>query len=60
MANAANLIQRLVEIQSGARHRSPALIAEDEQLMDSLRRNLQQESNPAAEPPNNGAVGFKF
>ena len=34
----AELMQRLLEIQSGGRQRSPELIAEDERLMDSLRK----------------------
>jgi len=39
--NFAELIQRLLEIQSGGRQRSPELIAEDERLMDGLqKRNL--------------------
>jgi hypothetical protein len=40
MENYADLMQRLLEIQSGER-RSPKLIAEDERLMQSLqKRNL--------------------
>jgi len=38
MENFAELMQRLLEIQSGERHRSPQLIAEDERLMDGLRK----------------------
>jgi hypothetical protein len=37
MENFAELIQRVLEIQSGGRQRSPELIAEDERLMDGLR-----------------------
>ena len=37
MENFAELMQRLLEIQSGER-RSPKLIAEDEQLMRSLQK----------------------
>jgi hypothetical protein len=37
MENFANLMQRLLEIQSGGRQRSPELIAEDERLMEGLR-----------------------
>jgi len=41
MENFAELMQRLLEIQSGGRQRSPELIAEDERLMDALqKRNL--------------------
>jgi hypothetical protein len=37
----AELMQRLLEIQSGPRERSPKLIAEDRRLMDGIRkRNL--------------------
>src|ERR1700691_4135135 len=36
MENFAELMQRLLEIQSGGRQRSPELIAEDERLMDGL------------------------
>jgi hypothetical protein len=35
--NIAGLMQRLIEIQSGERRRSPDLIAEDERLMEGLR-----------------------
>jgi hypothetical protein len=38
MENFAELMQRLLEIQSGGRQRSPKLIAEDERLMDGLRK----------------------
>jgi hypothetical protein len=38
MENLADLMQRLLEIQSGGRQRSPELIAEDERLMDGLRK----------------------
>jgi hypothetical protein len=37
MENFADLMQRLLEIQSGGRERSPELIAEDERLMKGLR-----------------------
>jgi hypothetical protein len=38
MENFAELMQRLLEIQSGGRQRSPELIAEDERLMDGLQK----------------------
>jgi len=38
MENFADLIQRLLEIQSGGRQRSTQLIAEDEQLIDGLQK----------------------
>jgi hypothetical protein len=46
MENIAELMQRLLEIQSGGRQRSPALIAEDKCLMDGL----QQKSSLAGKP----------
>jgi hypothetical protein len=39
MEDFAELMQRLLEIQSGGRQRSPELIAEDERLMDALRES---------------------
>jgi hypothetical protein len=45
MENLSDLMERLLEIQSGER-RSPKLIAEDEQLM----RSLQQKRNLAGKP----------
>jgi hypothetical protein len=38
MENFAMLMQRLLEIQSGGRQRSPELIAEDERLMDGPQK----------------------
>jgi hypothetical protein len=38
MENFAELMQRLLEIQSGGRQRSPELIAEDVRLMDALQK----------------------
>ena len=40
MENFAELMQRLLEIQSGGRQRSPEAIAEDERLMDRLQRRI--------------------
>jgi hypothetical protein len=40
MENFAELMQRLLEIQSGGRQRSPELIEEDARLMDRLKRTL--------------------
>jgi molybdenum-dependent DNA-binding transcriptional regulator ModE len=37
MENFDELIQRLLEVQSGGRQRSSKLVAEDERLMDGLR-----------------------
>jgi hypothetical protein len=41
MKNFAELMQRLLEIQSGGRQRSPELIAEDKRLMDALQKRDQ-------------------
>ena len=41
----AELMQRLLEIQSGGRQRSPELIAEDEQLMDGLQTKVSQDGS---------------
>jgi len=38
MENLAELMQRLLEIQSSGRQGSPELIAEDERLMDGLQK----------------------
>jgi hypothetical protein len=41
MEDFTELMQRLLEIQSGGRQRSPELIAKDERLMEGLqKRNL--------------------
>jgi hypothetical protein len=45
----AELMQRLLEIQSGGRQRSPELIAEDARLLDDL-----QKRNLAGKPPQPG------
>jgi hypothetical protein len=46
MEHFADLMQRLLEIQSGARSRSPELIAEDERLMDLLQKRTMAEQLP--------------
>ena len=46
MENFAELMQRLLENQTGGRQRSPELIAEDERLMDGL-----QKRHLAGKPP---------
>jgi hypothetical protein len=45
MENFAELMQRLLEIQSGGRQRIPELIAEDERLTDGLRTKLSQDGS---------------
>lgn len=47
MENFAELMQRLLEIQSGGRQRSAELIAEDARLMDGLQKRMIS----AAVPP---------
>jgi len=49
MENFAELMQRLLEIQSGGRQRSAELIEEDKRLMEDL-----QKRHLAGEPPQNG------
>jgi hypothetical protein len=41
MQRFAELILRLLEVQSDGRHRSPELVAEDERLMESLQKRYQ-------------------
>jgi len=46
MEDFAELMQRLLEIQSGGRQRSPELIAEDKRLMDDLtEKNIRQDNS---------------
>jgi hypothetical protein len=40
MEDFAELMQRLLEVQSGGIKRSPKLIAEDERLMDGLQKRI--------------------
>jgi hypothetical protein len=40
MENYTELMQRLLEIQSGGKPRSPKLVAEDELLMDRLQKRI--------------------
>jgi len=46
MEHFAELMQRLLEIQSGERPRRPELIAEDDRLMDGLKQRLLSEKPP--------------
>jgi hypothetical protein len=52
MENFAELMQRLTEIQSGGRERSPKLIEEDERLMDRLQKRTL-----AGKPPQTVRLG---
>jgi hypothetical protein len=47
MENFAELMHRLLEIQSGGRHRSPELVAEDERLIDGLQKRILADKPPA-------------
>jgi hypothetical protein len=47
METLAELMQRLLEIQSGGRQRSAALIAEDERLINGLQRKILAEKPTA-------------
>jgi hypothetical protein len=62
MENFAELMQRLLEIQSGGRQRSPELIAEDERLMDALqqKRNLAGNPTQTAKASEGGSQGVQF
>jgi len=40
MENYTELMQRLLEVQSGGEKRSPKLIADDERLMDGLKTRI--------------------
>jgi|GEM_PF-4771261 len=42
MENPADLIQRLLDIQSSGHPRSPELIAEDERLIERLRSQVER------------------
>jgi hypothetical protein len=42
MEDLAKLMQRLLEIQSGGRKRSPELVTEDERLMNDLQKKVTQ------------------
>jgi hypothetical protein len=46
MEDFAELMKRLLEIQSGGRQRGPELIAEDKRLLDALQEGI----DPARKP----------
>ena len=61
MENFAEVMQRLLEIQSGGRQRSLELIAEDERLMDALqKRNLAGNPTQKAKASEGGSEGVQF
>jgi hypothetical protein len=51
MERYAQLMQRMLEIQSGGRQRSPELIAEDARLMDRLQKRTLAEKPPETVKP---------
>ena len=53
MENPAELIQRLLEIQSGGQPRSPELIAEDERLIERLRSQVGRSTQTVKLSPDN-------
>jgi len=61
MENFAELVRRLLEIQSGGRQRSPELIAEDDRLMDALqKRNLVGNPTQTAKASEDGSEQVRF
>jgi hypothetical protein len=46
MERYAELMLKLLEIQSDGRHRSPELVAEDERLMDDLQKRYEARKPP--------------
>ena len=61
MENFGELIQRLLEIQSRGRERSPELIAEDERLLDGLqKRNLAGNPTQAVKLSRDSRLGERF
>jgi hypothetical protein len=57
MQHFGELMQRLREIQSGGRQRSPKLIAEDRKLMNDLqKRNLAGNSTQTSKLRSDGRV----
>jgi hypothetical protein len=61
MENFAELMHRLLEIQSGGRQRSPKLIAEDARLVDGLqKRSLTGKPRQTAEFGQNSEEQTRF
>jgi hypothetical protein len=61
MENFAELMQRLLEIQSGERQRSLELIAEDERLMDALqKKNLTGNAAQTVKASEDGSERVRF
>ena len=53
MENPVDLIQWLLEIQSGGQKRSPELIAEDERLIERLRSQVGSSTQTVKLSPDN-------
>jgi len=60
MENFAELMQRLLEIQSGGRQRSLKLIKEDDRLMDRLRRRTLELRNMTIKAGEDGSERVRF
>jgi|SRR5580704_3288512 hypothetical protein len=61
MENFAQLMQRLLELQSDGRQRSPELVAEDKRLMDRLqKRTLAGKPPQAVSLSENVSEGARF
>ncbi len=61
MENFAELMQRLLEIQSGGRQRSPELIEKDDRLMIRLKkRTLAGTARQMVKLSQDGRVGERF
>jgi hypothetical protein len=61
MENLTELMQRLLEIQSGGRQRSPEPIAEDGRLMNGLqKRNLAGKSAQTVKLSQDSPEGTRF
>jgi hypothetical protein len=61
MENFAELMQRLLEIQSGGRQRSVDLIAEDKRMMEDLqKRGAWQETPTKAKLSQDGPEWTRF
>jgi hypothetical protein len=60
MENFAELMQRLLEIQSGGRQRSLKLIKEDERLMDRLRRRTLELRHMTIKAGEDGSERARF
>jgi hypothetical protein len=61
MRDLADLMQHLLELQSGGRQRSPELLAEDERLMDGLeKKSLAEKPEPTMRPRRDTPKRMRF